>query len=368
MGGILNEIYTTLSKIIFLIVGLRFLYARYKFNQGLLLNTLMLYGCYAISTIIAEDGNFRRLIMQLYPILGMMLLTLMECRTYEKLIRFVGCISRLFFALIFVNFVFLPFSESWFGGSYFLGIENQIGYALLIGFLFVALDKKLNGKRALFTIYLILYFATVLYIFSGSNVTGAIVIALYMFIPFANKFINRRSIKFFLIGYGVSFIAIVLFPTVLLNWEPIKYFIVDVLGKNITLTNRTAIWTVALDKIKERPIWGYGVRDSVNQFYIHLDFTYRASVDGTYSAHNQFLQTLYEGGMITVITILGCILKCDKKLKTCLKNSEIIGWIKMVLIVCLIMMLAEAPGWDALLLTLNMGIVLCDVMKEKADV
>lgn len=293
-GGYINSIFVLFSKIIFIIILLLFSKKINRFKKGILLNIIILYICYALSTF-KGGGDFRRLIMSLYPNMGIAMLVILECKSYRYLCRFVGVISRLFNILIIINFFLLPFSETMFDGKYFLGIENQIGYGLLIGILFTALDYKLNNRKILFYTYLVLCFTTILYIFSASNVVGAGIIFLYLIFPIIKKIVNERGMKFFLIFYICFFVAIVFFSIVILNWEPIKYFIENILGKNTTLTNRTEIWRVALSKIKEHPILGYGIRNTTNLFYIHLEFTWRATVDGTYSAHNQWIQTLYEG-------------------------------------------------------------------------
>ena len=41
------------------------------------------------------------------------------------------------------------------------------------------------------------------------------------------------------------------------------WFIEDVLGKDITFTNRTQLWDAALRVIVDSPIWGYGFPDKI---------------------------------------------------------------------------------------------------------
>lgn len=124
------------------------------------------------------------------------------------------------------------------------------------------------------------------------------------------------------IGYIFLFVGIVFFSTVVLNLEPVKFFIEDILGKNVTLTNRTVIWVKVISGIIQKPFLGHGIQESSNLFYIHIDFWNRVAVDGTYSAHNQILQTLYEGGTIAIALIFSLLWHVGKEIKECSKNNE----------------------------------------------
>lgn len=42
----------------------------------------------------------------------------------------------------------------------------------------------------------------------------------------------------------------------------------DLLGKNLTLTNRTLIWGMVVDGFLNSPIIGNGVRETTSLFYI----------------------------------------------------------------------------------------------------
>jgi len=66
---------------------------------------------------------------------------------------------------------------------------------------------------------------------------------------------------------------------------------------------RTQIWRANVDMASERPLlgWGYGSYKHVRQrFYDRY-----ADVDTTAHAHNNFLQTLVDGGALALATFLG---------------------------------------------------------------
>ncbi len=80
---------------------------------------------------------------------------------------------------------------------------------------------------------------TVVKVASSSSFIGASIILLYFLVPFIRKMILKIDFRIMLIGYIFLFVGIVFFSTVVLNLEPVKFFIEDILGKNVTLTNRT---------------------------------------------------------------------------------------------------------------------------------
>ena len=129
-----------------------------------------------------------------------------------------------------------------------------------------------------------------------------------------------------------------------------------------TLTNRTVIWVKVISGIIQKPFLGHGIQESSNLFYIHIDFWNRVAVDGTYSAHNQILQTLYEGGTIAIALIFSLLWHVGKEIKEC-SNDNISSICKLMLIVTLVMMLAESPGLDSLLIIVTLVSVFVKKMK-----
>lgn len=81
--------------------------------------------------------------------------------------------------------------------------------------------------------------------------------------------------------------------------EPIKWFVVDILHKDLTFTGRTGVWLGATRLISRSPWIGYGYQD-------HTWFTQEMWATTT---HNVFFQYLLEGGIIGLIllSIIGII-------------------------------------------------------------
>lgn len=316
-----------------------------------------------LTATIIENGSLRRYFTLFYPLIALCCLVTVQLRNEKKMTEFINAISNLFFVLCLLNLVCILYNSQLFGmDTYLIGIKNQIGYALNIGLLLVYMDAYIRRDKFKLHVYICIYFLTVVKVASSSSFIGASIILLYFLVPFIRKMILKIDFRIMLIGYIFLFVGIVFFSTVVLNLEPVKFFIEDILGKNVTLTNRTVIWVKVISGIIQKPFLGHGIQESSNLFYIHIDFWNRVAVDGTYSAHNQILQTLYEGGTIAIALIFSLLWHVGKEIKEC-SNDNISSICKLMLIVTLVMMLAESPGLDSLLIIVTLVSVFVKKMK-----
>lgn len=83
------------------------------------------------------------------------------------------------------------------------------------------------------------------------------------------------------------------------NNETATWFIVEVLGKDITFTNRTALWDSALRLFVESPLMGYGF-PSADWYYSNLAST-------AVGPHNLILGFMIYGGIPAVVLFLGLL-------------------------------------------------------------
>ena len=90
-------------------------------------------------------------------------------------------------------------------------------------------------------------------------------------------------------------------------------FIINILHKDVTFTGRTDIWNEALFYLKNNFIFGLG----------RLQSEKRTMMLGASSAHNQFLNFMFEGGIVLLGYIFIAIYCFSKRLLSC-KNRKII--------------------------------------------
>ena len=221
----LSLIYVSLSKFFAVFVILMALIK--QFNK----NTLKVMGCIClvffsmlISTVI-KDGDVRRAIMIMYPVLAMGGLMLWQCSTFNRTKLFVRYIACFYFVLMAINFFFLLVSPSFFvndsmsGESYFLGIENQVGYPMMKGLCFVLIDSYFRGEKRLLCVYIIMHVSTILIIFSGSNVVGLVCMLLFLIPNVIQRKIASLSLNTLLLVFVSLFVFVILFGNLMIILE-----------------------------------------------------------------------------------------------------------------------------------------------------
>lgn len=323
-----------------------------------------LYAVYTVVTTVMNDNSVYHAFASAYPVLGMSMFLMLMFMSSRNCTVFINAIANLYVILTSINLICIVLLPGLFGDVYFLGLENQIGYTLVIGELFVYVDSKLSRTHVKKNCYNLICVITLFLIFSGSNIIGLLVmIAYHLILPF-QKFVKKHNIGWFAIGYCVLWILLMsVNSSSFLNSEPIKFLIEDVLKKNTTLTSRTYIWMVAFTLFLQKKWLGHGIGTTTNLFYVHKDFINRVSIDASYSAHNQVLQSLYEIGLLGIGIVVALLLVSDRRLRKC-KDDNIIGIFRVAVITTLIMMLAEAPGLYSLIFILNFAVVIPRLFNE----
>lgn len=362
----LSSLYTGLSKVCSIVILLLACSNRRsgKFAFSFL-GSIAIIAISLLYTTFFNEGDIRRVIMMMYPIWGMGGLLLWQCTSLKKTVTFIRAVFYLYLSLAIVNFLMLIYSPSFFlstsgGVQYFLGGENHIGYPLLSGFCFALLNFYFERKRILFLLYAVIYIATILIVFSGSNVIGLAVMLLLLIPNALQKAIISLSINKLAILFVAFFSFIILLGGLIsvLKTPFIVYIIEDLLGKNLTLTNRTLIWEIVVSRFFNSPIIGYGVQETMNLFYISTQYT-----KGYLSAHNQILQSLYEGGILYFMALIPLVRNFSKVLKQSTPFIENV--FKAVFCTFLVMYMGEAPGMDKILMLILNGIVIGKVCNQK---
>ena len=73
------------------------------------------------------------------------------------------------------------------------------------------------------------------------------------------------------------------------------WFIEGILGKDLSLTNRTTLWGYALEDISHSLFFGYGVQDGLTFGLLRFSNSYS-------HCHNAISTLLYQGGLLSLIT------------------------------------------------------------------
>lgn len=176
--------------------------------------------------------------------------------------------------------------------NWFLGYKNQF-FPFYIGFFVVAF---LYGKAYRKKIRSILLITCMIFSLFLANSTTSI-IATILFIVLAliikvdkGKRINSLSLSIINI---VTFAFVVIFRQV----NKLSFIIVDILGRNTTLTGRIRLWDEILIMIRKKIMIGYGFRSNPETAIMFKRYW-------AVHAHNMILQSLFEGGVIGLILFL----------------------------------------------------------------
>ena len=86
-----------------------------------------------------------------------------------------------------------------------------------------------------------MHVSTILIIFSGSNVVGLVCMLLFLIPNVIQRKIASLSLNTLLLVFVSLFVFVILFGNLMIILESplVSYVIEDLLGKNLTLTNRT---------------------------------------------------------------------------------------------------------------------------------
>lgn len=170
------------------------------------------------------------------------------------------------------------------GGNY-----NSIGCRVLVALLTGILSLKISKWWWINLVPLIASGVTILFMVqSMTSVTCILLMILLCLLPSRNL---QRLACFSILVIVVLFEVFVCFQGKgFENNDLARWFLIDILGKDMTFTNRTNMWDAALRVIGESPIWGYGY---VNEKWFFSNMSSQAV-----GSHNFILGILINGGII----------------------------------------------------------------------
>lgn len=140
-----------------------------------------------------------------------------------------------------------------------------------------------------------------------SSTTAMVVILIVLFVPFRKMIFHTPLVnEKFVLGFHTMCFVLLIFVRELFQ-EPLDQIMKVLFEKDATFTGRIYIWRMALARIAESPIWGYGKYETQ---YVALpsDYEYAWTM-----AHNQILDLMLRGGIIILALWLGVLLVIMRK-------------------------------------------------------
>lgn len=186
------------------------------------------------------------------------------------------------------------------GGNY-----NQVGCRLIVGILTNIVCLKISRWFSI-NVFLLcaISLAILLMVQSMTSLSCIIMFLLVSICPNINL---QRLIIWSLLIFAILFEVFVCFSGKgLENNEFATWIIVEVLGKDITFTNRTDMWDSAMRVIAESPIWGWG--NPNEEWYV------RHMSSHAIGAHNLILTILIYGGIMALALYISMFVMSLRKL------------------------------------------------------
>lgn len=229
---------------------------------------------------------------QIWPliIVGICLTTILSLENFERIFLYSGALmaaSSVIFSIFFPSYgvhQFSDVSQSVHAGAW-RGVymhKNHLGHAAAIyaaGLLFAS-RTVIGSKIFKFTLFSAMIF---LIIMSGSA-SPFVIMAASPFVVLITVLLNPTIRVISLAYLGLCSIIILSF------WNNI----LEMLGRDPTLTGRTRIWEIAFESIMEQPIWGYGY---MSPTYGGFVFQVKTAM-GITDPHNGYLDITLALGLI----------------------------------------------------------------------
>lgn len=193
---------------------------------------------------------------------------------------------------------------SGYGGVYFFTGAEAGSVQLLSMMMIVSayLDLKEQGRIRIPTVVI----GATEFVFAVQNESGQgrVMAVVFVGLLLLNKMMRNKvwsALNPIVVIVAVVFLNIATITLSFQDWPIAKFIIVDLLGKDMTLTGRDFIFTSCLEIFAGHPLLGYGyessiVNDTLSKVFVAFD-----------TAHNSFLQLLINDGIIGVALFIALV-------------------------------------------------------------
>lgn len=227
--------------------------------------------------------------------------------------------SSVFSFLIYLNFLTILVAPGGiFDGSYLIGRNyNQIGMSLICGMVTNVVAYNMGVKH--FTTVLILCIVCLMTTIITGSMTSAVGCLLTTGFLFIKKKELKRIVLIVFFAFYVLFQSFVVFmQSDVSGMRAITYVIENVMGKDLSFSDRARVWMIAYDFIQDSPVLGYGMQK--NEWF---EETFLVK-----SAHNIIFQIMIYGGIVLLSCLVIVIIVSvhhAKKEKTALTYTIMLG-------------------------------------------
>ena len=200
-----------------------------------------------------------------------------------------------------------------FAPAFLMGADNTSTRTYILSLAICFIDtafRNAGARKRIINLYTMGLLNFIVYVFLrdiGNGKMCAIVFVLaYIAFQVFHVSMPKQPMKKIVLGNYILFLIMVVFNRL----DIFSFIIVNILHRDLTLTTRTTIWKITVDKIASKPVLGNGYM-SGEQFESMLP-----SIIGI-NAHNTILMVAFIGGFalsaVFILILLSSALKYDKK-------------------------------------------------------
>ena len=338
--------------------------AKEKPDTGMLLPYIAVYIGYLVATLMnPETGSLARWSDSFFYSLIPLLIAFLFCCSDGGKRYFLTTVSTIYLVLAVLNIVFYFFPQLYIGEAkdwreeYFLGFENKAGWSLMMGAFFTLMDWKLNGRLWKTVLYFAVLLVNIRLIWCITALIGTMLLFGYFLLPFARKWVQKWDFLVFIGIILVLFCCLMFFQKYTVSSEPVALIIEEVFKKKRSLSGRLPLWQMGVAIVMKKPWFGVGAQ-------LHQGFILMADEYGVWSwyhAHNELLQTWYEGGLLMVVLAV-LMLMCAAWRFRYSEDKKLAGLCKMLLFIFLFMQLSDNMPyylWYMSAYVAHVGVLLC---------
>lgn len=242
---------------------------------------------------------------------------------YKTNTKFLGTFLTCYKMLIYANFIsMLVFPDGMYTTgtiyagaateNWLLGFKNVMIVYFLPAYIISSIYKNLTLKRTGHIILTMVILLSTILSKSATSIIGVTVLLIFDYFVEKKKFWKYLNLKTYYLTSIIIFVSILFFKV----QNIFQGLFLNIFGKDSTFSNRTNLWDITLKEIARRPIFGNGW-----QFLEQRHLMYNSKTIIT--AHNQYLEYLYLGGVVCITLYFLLIIITDKKIKRRYKDKNI---------------------------------------------
>ena len=321
--SIIGRLYNYLRLLSAPFIALMWFMRKGKMSRTWVLIAFLIYGWLTLVTQINHDGFSQVYTCIIYLIESKAFIMLIDMYSAKDLDRTIHVIRVALEVLFWINFISVLYKP----GGLYLAIETNENYGYFLGmrnntievilpFLALLLFETYMQRKSKIHVIVCCGAALLTYVISSSANSLLCVVVILVYAIFA---LNNKTYKYLKVPIYVAVSGIFTIILAVLGLQRyFEFFIVQVLGKSGTLTNRVRVWERSIYYIIKKPIIGYGVEATTLK---------KMKIFATNSCHNYFLDFLYYGGIVMLVLVAILLFISVRRLyrNNAEKVAEVIG-------------------------------------------